>query len=190
MLDPSVIEAGLRQLGPEQLRGAVADFLPKDASAAERVSAIEIGLRSHAGKSLREAMARWIVDAVVPVDALVPEAYVKWRPPVRDAMMFVIARLSPSRLAPKLLEQIELPRNTPPEIAKVPGLQMINLATLHRGQPGPKSLRNLAQPIALVATNLPIVTVAHNAQEMLVPGPHIALILPYRLSCTLPMATR
>lgn len=131
MLDPSVIEAAFRQLAPDQLRGALADFLPKNASAAERVRAIEAGLRSPAGKSLRDAMARWIVDAIVPVDALVPEAYVKWRPPVRDAMMFVVARLSPPRLAPKLLEQIELPLNTPPEarllrlIAKVPGLQKL-----------------------------------------------------------------
>ena len=45
--------------------------------------------------------------------------------------MFVVARLSPARLAPKLLEQIELPEKTPPEvrllrlIAKVPGLQKL-----------------------------------------------------------------
>jgi ubiquinone biosynthesis protein len=46
-------------------------------------------------------------------------------------MMFVVTRLSPARLAPKLLEQIELPQNTAPEvrllrlIAKVPGLQKL-----------------------------------------------------------------
>jgi ubiquinone biosynthesis protein len=50
---------------------------------------------------------------------------------VRDAMMYVVAHLSPERLAPKLLEQIELPVNAPPElrllrlIAKVPGLQKL-----------------------------------------------------------------
>jgi len=131
MLGPSVIEAGFRQLAPDQLRTALVDFLPKDATPAERISAIEAGLRSPAGQSLRDAMARWIVDAIVPVERLVPKAYMKWRPPVRDAMMFVVARLSPARLAPKLLEQIELPENTPPEarllwlIAKVPGLQKL-----------------------------------------------------------------
>ena len=131
MLDPSLIEAGLRQLAPEQLRSALADFLPKDATASERISVIEAQLRSPAGQSLRDAMARWIVDAIVPVAALVPEAYLQWRPPVRDAMMFVVARLSPARLAPKLLEQLELPLKTPPEvrllrlIAKVPGLQKL-----------------------------------------------------------------
>src|ERR1035437_9218339 len=87
--------------------------------------------RAPAGQSVRDAMARWIVDEVVPVDALVPEAYKQWRPPVRDAMMFVVKRLSPARLAPKLLEQIELPAKTSPEvrllrlIAKVPGLQKL-----------------------------------------------------------------
>jgi ubiquinone biosynthesis protein len=130
MLGPSVIE-GLSKLSPEQLREAFANFLPKEATAAEKTSAIEAWLRSPAGGALREAMAKWIVDEIVPVDRLVPKAYVKWRPPVRDAMMFVVMRLSPARLAPKLLEQLELPLKTPAEarllrlIAKVPGLQKL-----------------------------------------------------------------
>jgi len=130
MLDASAIAPGFRQLAPDQLRAALENFLPKGKTA-ERISAIEAGLRSPAGQSVREAMARWIVDEIVPVEALVPEAYVKWRPPVRDAMMFVVAHLSPARLAPKLLEQIELPAGTPAEvrllklIAKVPGLQKL-----------------------------------------------------------------
>src|SRR5579864_3501592 len=131
MFDASVIAAGLRALAPEQLRTALANFLPKGATAEEKISAIEAALRSPAGQSLRDAMARWIVDEIVPLEALVPEAYVKWRPPVRDAMMFVVAHLSPARLAPKLLEQIELPAATSAEvrllrlIAKVPGLQKL-----------------------------------------------------------------
>jgi len=131
MLDPSVIEAGFRQLGKDQWRGTLADFLPKGASTVERIHAIEAGLRSPAGQALRNAMARWIVDEIVPVDRLVPEPYLKWRSPVRDAMIFVVARLSPTRLAPKLLEQLELPEKTLPEerllrlIAKVPGLQKL-----------------------------------------------------------------
>lgn len=130
MLDASAIAAGFRQLAPDQLRAALDSFLPKGTTD-ERISAIEAGLRSPAGQSLREAMARWIVDEIVPVDSLVPEAYLKWRPPVRDAMMFVVAHLSAARLAPKLLEQIELPIETPAEvrllrlIAKVPGLQKL-----------------------------------------------------------------
>ena len=131
MLDASVIEAGFRQCAPEQLGHALENFLPKGGTRAERIGAIEAGLRSPLGQSLRETMARWIVDEIVPVERLVPEAYLKWRPPVRDSMTFVVARLSPARLAPKLLEQLELPENTSPEkrllllIAKVPGLQKL-----------------------------------------------------------------
>ncbi len=130
MPGPSAIER-LEGLTPKQLRAALADFLPKNATPDDQINAIEFGLRSPAGEALREAMARWIVDEIVPVDRLVPNAYVNWRPPVRDAMMFVVMHLSPSRLAPKLLEQLKLPSNTPAEvrllrlIAKVPGLQKL-----------------------------------------------------------------
>ncbi len=96
MFDVSVIAAGLRGLAPEQLRSTLTNFLPHGATSGEKISAIEAGLRSPVGQSLRDAMARWIVDEIVPVEALVPEAYLKWRPPVRDAMMFVVARLSPA----------------------------------------------------------------------------------------------
>src|SRR5246127_1883203 len=119
------------QFSAEQLRSALATLIPANATHAERVSAIETGLRTMAGHSLRETMAKWILDEIVPVSRLVPESYVKWRPPVRDAMMFVVAPLSPGRLAPKLLQQLGVPRNTSPEtrllrlIAKVPGLQKL-----------------------------------------------------------------
>lgn len=131
MLESPAIGSDLRQLAPSQLRDALSDLIPRDVSAEERVHVIEAGLRSPLGQSLRDAMARWIVDEIVPVERLVPESYVKWRPPVRDAMMFVVARLSPARLAPKLLEQIDLPEKTPAEerllrlIARVPGLQKL-----------------------------------------------------------------
>jgi len=116
---------------PRGWRAAVESFLPSKATAAEKIITIEAGLKSPLGQSMREAMARWIVDEIVPVERLVPPAYLKWRGPVRDSMMFVVARLSPARLAPKILEQIELPSNTSPEerllrlIAKVPGLQKL-----------------------------------------------------------------
>src|SRR6266571_6719553 len=131
MLDASAIAAGLRLLAPDQLRTALENFLPQSATQAKKTRAIEAGLQSPAGQSIRDAMARWIVDDIVPVDALVPDAYKPWRPPVRDAMMFVVTHLSTARLAPKLLEQIELPPKTPPEvrllrlIARVPGLQKL-----------------------------------------------------------------
>ena len=75
MLDASAIAAGLRLLAPDQLRTALENFLPQGASSAEKISAIEAGLQSPAGQSVRDAMARWVVDEIVPVDALVPETY-------------------------------------------------------------------------------------------------------------------
>src|SRR5579871_2366834 len=131
MLDASAIAANVGQFTSDQLRTMLQNILPPDATAAEKIAAIKSGLESPLGRSLRDAMAKWVVDEIVPVDRLVPEAYIKWRPPVREAMMFVIARLSPARLAPKLLEQIELSPRTSAEnrllrlIAKVPGLQKL-----------------------------------------------------------------
>ena len=147
MLEASALEAGLHRLSPSQLRAAVANFLPKGGTTAERVAAVEAALRSPLGQSLRDAMARWIVDEVVPVERLVPEAYLTWRPPVRDSMMFVVSRLSPQRLAPKLLEQLELPESTSAEqrlwllIAKVPGLQKLG-QVIARNQHLRPALRN------------------------------------------------
>ena len=151
MLDASLIAAVLRGLAPQQLRTALAKFLPEGATTEEKINAIEAALRSPAGQSMRDAMARWIVDEIVPVDALVPEAYLKWRPPVRDSMMFVVARLSAARLAPKLLEQLELPPQTPPEkrllrlIAKVPGLQKLGQVIARNQHLRPALRRALAK---------------------------------------------
>ena len=136
-----------RQLGPNQLRAALTNFLPKGATPAEQIAAIEAALRSPMGQAMRDTMAKWIVDAIVPVTRLVPKAYENWRPPVRDAMMFVVAHLSPARLAPKLVEQLELPPNTTAEqrllrlIAKVPGLQKLG-QVIARNQHLRPALRN------------------------------------------------
>jgi ubiquinone biosynthesis protein len=151
MLDASAIAAGLRLLAPDQLRTALENLLPQGASSAEKIRLIEDALRCPAAQSVRDAMARWIVDETVPVDALVPEAYKNWRPPVRDAMMFVVTHLSPARLAPKLLEQIELPVRTPPEvrllrlIAKVPGLQKLGQVIARNQHLHPALRRALAK---------------------------------------------
>jgi ubiquinone biosynthesis protein len=130
MLAPSLSEASLRQLPPEQLRVAAAGFLRNCANAEERISTIEAALQSRAGPLLREKMGTWIVQ-MLPAEVIVPKVYEQWRPLVRDAMLFTVSRLSAARLAPKLVEQIELAPDTPPEvrllglIAKVPGLQKL-----------------------------------------------------------------
>src|SRR5215831_14381776 len=150
MLDASAIPTALGRLPPDQLRAALENFLPKG-STSERVSTIEAALGSPIGHSLREAMARWIVDEIVPVESLVPESYLKWRAPVREAMMYVVAHLSPGRLAPKLLEQIELSIDTGAEvrllrlIAKVPGLQKLGQVIARNQHLRPALRRALAK---------------------------------------------
>jgi ubiquinone biosynthesis protein len=136
---------------PRDWRAAVETFLPTSATPAAKIVAIEAGLKSPLGQSLREAMAQWIVDEIVPVKRLVPPAYIKWRPPVRDSMTFVVTHLSPTRLAPKILEQIELPADTPPEerllklISKVPGLQKLGQVIARNQHLHPALRRALAK---------------------------------------------
>ena len=62
MLAASTSENASWQFTPEQLRAKISDFLPEEASAAEKISAIETALLSPMGESLRGAMAQWIVD--------------------------------------------------------------------------------------------------------------------------------
>jgi ubiquinone biosynthesis protein len=150
-MNVSAIAAAFSPLAPEQLLAALGNFLPAGASPKEQISAIETALRSPAGQSVRGTMARWIVDEIVPVNQLVPEAYEQWRPPVRDAMMFVVTHLSPARLAPKLLEQIGLPTKTSAEerllrlIAKVPGLQKLGQVIARNQHLRPALRRALAK---------------------------------------------
>ena len=49
-----------------------------------------------------------MISQMLPVESLVPDIYKDWRPVVRDAVAYVGSHLSPGRLAPKLLEQMEL----------------------------------------------------------------------------------
>jgi len=149
MVDASSLE--LLQFAPGQLRSALGKYLPQNASTAKKIAIVEAALRSPIGQTLRGVMAQWIVDEVVPVERLVPEAYGKWRAPVRQAMTFVVSRLSVARLAPKLVEQIELPANTPPEqrllrlIAKVPGLQKLGQVIARNRHLRPALRRALAR---------------------------------------------
>lgn len=131
MPDQSLLEGYLRTLSPEQLQAAFRRLVPESATPEEQVAAIASALASETGRAVRSEMGRWIVEHLVPVEHVVPEPYTAWRQPVREAMLFVVEHLSDARLAPKLLEQIELPGNARPEtrllrlIAKVPGLQKL-----------------------------------------------------------------
>ncbi|HZQ70710.1 MAG TPA: AarF/UbiB family protein [Terriglobales bacterium] len=114
-------------LDPEQLKAA---FFSTHKSFAERVTAIEQALQGPFGDKVREQLGRWVVQRL-PGEELVPEKYAHWRPLVRDAMLYVFMHISIPRLAPKLVEQLELPARTPTGtrllklISKVPGLQKL-----------------------------------------------------------------
>ena len=117
-------------IGDQPLQQALGPFLTGLDTLEEKISAVESALTGEAGKFWREELGKWTVR-MVPAELLVPEVHGHWRPLVHDAMLFVVSRLSASRLAPKIVEQIGLPPDTPPEvrllrfIAKVPGLQKI-----------------------------------------------------------------
>ena len=120
-------EYALQRLTPEQLQ---ATFFSAYTTFEKRVSAVEEVLRSPAGGAVRDRIGRWVIQRL-PAEDLVPDEYAHWRPLVQDAMLFVFLHLSSERLAPKLVEQLELPETTTTGvrllnlIAKVPGLQKL-----------------------------------------------------------------
>ena len=81
-------------------------------------------------QSLRDALGAWIAR-ILSVDALVPPIYRQWRPLIQDSFRFVFARLSDERLAVKLVEQVDLPLDTPAAsrllrlLSKMPGIQKL-----------------------------------------------------------------
>jgi ubiquinone biosynthesis protein len=127
MPDLRLTERGLQGFTPEQLQAA---FLSAHPTSSARIAAIEALLRGPAGRSVREQIGHWVIQRL-PAEELVPDRYAHWRPLVQDAMLFMFLHLSIERLAPKLVEQIELPADTPTGkrllqlIAKVPGLQKL-----------------------------------------------------------------
>lgn len=134
----------------QSLDQALQPFLGGYATAAEKLTAIKAALESEAGKFWREELGKWTVR-MVPVELLVPEVHRQWRPLVHEAMLFVVSRLSASRLAPKIVEQIGLPLDTPPGvrllrfIAKVPGLQKIGQVLARNRHLDPHLRRALIQ---------------------------------------------
>jgi ubiquinone biosynthesis protein len=132
------------------MQAAVQEFLRSYPTTAARTRAVEAALRTPAGRFLREEMARWVVE-VLPAGQVVPEVYAAWRPLVTDAMIFMVTHLSAPRLAPKLIEQLELPPRTTPEerllrlISKVPGLQKIGQVLARNRHLHPALRRALSQ---------------------------------------------
>ena len=136
----------LSQLSRSDLRVAVLLKMPS----ADRTNMITAILQSAAGEEFRQEASRWISQAL-SVKRLVPDVYAEWRPLVRDAMIFFGSHLSTPRLAPKLVEQIELPPDTTPErrllrlIARVPGLQKLGQVIARNRHLHPSVRRELTQ---------------------------------------------
>lgn len=125
--------SGSAPFGQNSRRSPLGDLLQVSLLSGElpdRIFAVENMLRGRSGRALRNELGGWIVR-LLPVEELVPEVYLQWRPLVHDAMRFMVSRLSSARLAPKLVEQMNLAPSTALEarllrlIAKVPGLQKL-----------------------------------------------------------------
>jgi len=123
-------------------------FLAGPASTADKISAVQTALQGAEGKFWRENLGKWAAR-MVPVELLVPEVHREWRPLVREAILFVVSKLSPARLAPKIVEQMELAPEISAEmrllrfIAKVPALQKIGQVLARNRQLHPRLRRAL-----------------------------------------------
>ncbi len=117
-------------VGNVPLREGLYPFLIGPATTAEKINTVQTALESAEGKFWREELGKWAAE-MVPAELLVPEVHREWRLLVREAILFVVSKLSASRLAPKIVEQLELGPEISAEvrllrfIAKVPGLQKI-----------------------------------------------------------------
>jgi ubiquinone biosynthesis protein len=134
----------------EPAPGILAAFLSRYPDNTDRVAALEAALKSASGKVWRGHIAQWIT-ALMAIDSLVPDAYRTWRAPVRLAMQFVLARLSARRLAQKIVEQLELPPDTAPElrllqlVSRMPGLQKMGQVLARNRHLQPRLRRALSQ---------------------------------------------
>jgi ubiquinone biosynthesis protein len=135
---------------PEQLKPVIRACLVKAPKTA-RVRAVESALESATGTGVRDDIGKWVAQ-LLSTDLLVPDVYSRWRPLVRDAIQFLFSRLSARRLATKLVEQVDLPLDTPPAsrlirlISKMPGIQKLGqVLARHRqlGDPLRKALSEL-----------------------------------------------
>jgi predicted unusual protein kinase regulating ubiquinone biosynthesis (AarF/ABC1/UbiB family) len=144
MLDPNRFQRLFAALPPEDTGALLATFSNGGDGRVEAVSQV---LRT-AGQKWRNEIGEWIAT-LLSVESLVPEAYVEWRPLVHDSMAFVASHISDGRLAPKVVEQIELPPDTSPEtrlglvIARTPGLQKLGQVLARTRRLSPSLRREL-----------------------------------------------
>jgi hypothetical protein len=80
--------------------------------------------------STRRLLLSSVIGQMFPLEQLVPDAFKEWRPVVQDAFAFFAASLSPSRLVPKLLQQLQLSPDT--QIEKRIALFVERTPSLHK----------------------------------------------------------
>ena len=129
---------------------AIPVLVRENATRGERVAAVQSALGSAQDAASRDRVADWLA-AVLPAERLVPDAYARWRPLVAGAIAHFLSRLSPARLAPKLVEQFEMPANSPVEvrlsrlIASIPALQKAGQILSRNNRIDPALRRELSQ---------------------------------------------
>jgi len=134
--------------GSVPLQEALYPFLTGSATTVEKTAIVRTALEGANGTFWREELGKWAARAV-PVELLVPEVHREWRPLVHEAILFVVSKLSAARLAPKIVEQMELGAAIPAEvrllrfIARVPGLQKIGQVLARNRQLHPRLRRAL-----------------------------------------------
>jgi len=165
--------AKVEQISPGAVMAPVIAAFMTAHTTHERIDVLAAALEGTQGQQFREEMAEWVLQ-FLPVEKLVPDLYMRWRPLVRDAMRFMLSRLSTPRLAPKLVEQVELPRDTKPEvrllklIAKVPGLQKLG-QVLARNPHLPQALRRALSELENGINDVDSVQVGRIIEEQLEP---------------------
>lgn len=98
----------LLALIPEQQASALlALMLSKDVAAGEMEAAMQKIMGDVDWASRAEQLGA-LVSEMLPIEQLVPDCYADWRPIVRDAIYFISARLSSTRLIPKIIQQLML----------------------------------------------------------------------------------
>ena len=112
--------------------------------------ALEEALHADNSQARRDEIGKW-VTSIIPVETLVVDAYKKWRPVVTDSFQFLFSHLSSRRLATKILEQLNLPLETPPEvrllilISRMPGLQKLGQVLARNRRLSPALRQALAE---------------------------------------------
>ncbi len=148
MAHASPVDQLLRRARAHGFEAALRNFIDPKIKSAARLRAMQAALAGPAAPLVRQELGAWIVELL---GGLVPEAYAPWRVLVQDSMLYVNLHLSAPRLAPKLVEQIELPARIPPErrlmllIAKVPGLQKLGQVLARNRDLAPSLRRALAE---------------------------------------------